>query len=261
MGFYELIILLALFGQALAKDTSQANELFVIQNQVHAFYQDAWSDLMIFISISLGMVGVVMPLIITYLQNKSFKLQKEEMKEAIEASKKEILADAKRAVAEDIKMEMLSVKTDLEETRKSMREEIANGTADSLKNAEKIAEEKVSGLLDKKMKELSKDIENAEGKIFHVQANLNSEQKNYVVAVESYLIAARCYCTAADITNFKTCLINIEDELKEISLKDFEEKLKGRFASLIKVIKRPETEEEFKGWLQKIAEMEPANKK
>lgn len=56
------------------------NETLAILEKVNAFYSNAWTQLITFTFAILGLVGVVIPIIVQIIQNRSFKIDKGELK-------------------------------------------------------------------------------------------------------------------------------------------------------------------------------------
>ena len=230
----KLFLLFLFVDQSWAATSPAINDVAELENQVHVFYHDAWTELMIFITIVLTVLGVAMPLLITYLQNNNFKLQNQEMKESIASAKKEIFEDARKLISEEIVSEMKL----------------------AFASAEKLSEVQLSDFVSKKLKEISSNIENSEGRIFHIQANLSATQQKYSAALSSLLIACRSYCLASDLTNLKTCLDSTENLLKKVTKTTIEKQTQKRVTDLIDAINRPETEREIKDLLPKVLEID-----
>ena len=62
---------------------SEMTDTLEIINRIDQFYDSAWDKLIIIGTISFGIVGIVVPLIIQWYQKKSLKLSEENLKTEI----------------------------------------------------------------------------------------------------------------------------------------------------------------------------------
>jgi len=194
----------------------------LILERINTFYNTAWSQLVTFTFALLALVGGLIPLLISYYQNKQFKREQDALKK-------------------DINTEVVRVKGEL------------------IVDLEKKIEDNEKNWLEK-LEELQKKYEKqfsiAEGRAFHVQAGSSVDEKRYRLACEDYVISAKSYIKGEDELNLQralnaiinTCLPNVtakelednsdlSDGLETLLSALKEADINGRYTDRIKAIR------------------------
>lgn len=158
------------------------NELTPIEilEKLDVFYNNAWNRLVLFTTILLALVGVVIPLIISWWQSRNLKLQ--------EASVKKELSDFFESKSNQLK----------EELNKTINELFENKIAEVKKYQDKIK----AGM---------------EGSHFHLQANT---EENPIEKMKSLVWSANGYLEGEDFLNLGTVLEMIVSNLPKIKKED-----------------------------------------
>jgi hypothetical protein len=137
---------------------------FDLLEKVNTFYDSAWSKLVIFTSIILAVVGVLIPLIISWFQNRNIQLREESIRRDIisefETKNEELRCELKKSIDE-------IVKTKIEELDKRFEERIQYVDAGS----------------------------------YHVQATLCLNNQAFKTALDSYFNAGYCYIKGNETYN------------------------------------------------------------
>ncbi len=148
-----------------------------ILNSVNEFYTSAWNMLIIYTSILLAVVGVIIPLILTWWQNRTLKFREEALKNELQN-------------IFDVKVKKLN--TEFSEKVNEMIDEKLNKTEDFV----------------------SKKVSQAVATSFHIQGSNFLKQKDYFSAIRDYLYAGNKYLIAEDHLNLtrvnKVLLNNIK---------------------------------------------------
>jgi hypothetical protein len=87
--------------------SADANQVLAAIKDVQQFYQDSFYNLLVFMTVAFMLIGIVMPLILQWLQNRSFDKTE---KELLEKFKNDI-----EAAKADLKSEIDSVKKELKQ--------------------------------------------------------------------------------------------------------------------------------------------------
>ena len=148
------------------------------------FYNNAWNKLIIFTTILLTIVGVVIPIIINWWQNRNLKLREKALKEDLKDFFNDELSKLKKEMETSIK--------------EQFKEEIG------------------------KSKENQEEIKNSlQGTFFHLQANI--EKQSHVEKMKSLVWSALCYIEGKDFLNLGGVLEMIENGLPKLYKEDIQE--------------------------------------
>ena len=155
-----------------------------ILNHLDSFYNNAWNKLILFTTILLAIVGIIVPLIITWFQNRNLKLKEQNLRNEIEL---------------DYKKKLQIIKQDLlKQTLKEIDEKI----------------EKFDERQDKLRAELK-------GLHFHLQAN--ATQDDTKGKLTDFIIASEFYIKGEDYLNLRTTVDCICDEIENSSKEELKE--------------------------------------
>ena len=169
-----------------------ADSLSII-DKVNAFYSGAFSQLMTLTIAILGFAGVVIPLLIQFLQSRSFRIERDSLRDF---------------VRQEVSLARAQLLTDLE--------------ADFGERSKNI-QQQILLEIDSKFHKLRKELQVAKAGLFHLQGNSRMAESIYVLAIQDYCIAAEGFITAEDERNAQTVLRLIGTNcLPEINKDDFE---------------------------------------
>jgi len=171
-------------------DAVSSADVQVVLEWVDHFYATSWSHLLVCLGVMGAIVGVVVPLWIQYHQNRTMRLEREEIRAAIVGQ-----------VTEEMRV-------GLEKESALLAEKIA---AETRSLEEKLARDRAE--LEEKSRKmegaLRRGIARASGNVFGVQANMLVEQKSYESAAESILDAIGYMIEADDRVNLRRQLVSL----------------------------------------------------
>lgn len=149
--------------------TTVAQQLtpFQLLEKVDLFYNGAWEKLVIYVTILIAFTGVLVPILVTWLQKRLFALEEDKIK----AGLKEYCGKLTQEIKQDIASKF---------------------------NEQKEAVDKKSAELEKK---LSKKIAESRGATLHIQGNFYLKQNIFLTALESYIDAIPYLIEANDQLN------------------------------------------------------------
>ncbi len=179
-----------------------------ILERLNSLYTNAFNQLLIYTIGLVAFVGAVIPLIITYIQNRSFRREQQTIT-------KELQDEAKRI---------------REELKQNLREDLLKDIAES--------EKRLSDALTKKDIELTKKISNADAGVFHVQGTVSRQATHYGLAVQDFTLAAAYYLIGEDELNLQRVLRSVLDMLKKVDKNELAlvDKVYDTINSLIKAL-------------------------
>jgi hypothetical protein len=166
------------------------NPLEILQH-LDTFYNNAWNKLILYTTILLAVVGILIPLLISWLQARSLKLKEENLLELLKAENLKNIDTLKKELFEEVE----------EEFKKTKR------------------------VISSRLMELRAELK---GLHFHLQAN--TAQNTPVEKLIDYIIASNYYIECKDYQNLNTTIGCICDELCKVSkteLKEIEEEHTG----------------------------------
>jgi hypothetical protein len=188
------------------EDISYLAEYSKILELTNTYYENAWGKLLVLITIFgsiLSVIGGLLIVAIPFYQRQSLKDERERMEQNLKDEKKEMLEGLKE-LKEEL-LEEIKAKSDLSKEEANRQKDALISQIGTLKDeAEKrIKESEVKSEL---------QINEALGGVYHLQGNIQFEEKLYKQALESYLSAANRYADS------KTSSRNVEKVLDSLSL-------------------------------------------
>lgn len=148
------------------------NETLEILTKVNEFYDSAWSKLIFLLAGAFAVLGVIMPFVIQYFQNKSIKASEKELESKMNLQLIELKNTLKEDFSKVIDEKILEYKNDFE-----------------------LKIEKINA--------------NANGSSFHAQGNVNHDKKNYKEATRDYFYAIDSYIICEDYINLKAVIAGV----------------------------------------------------
>ena len=95
-----------------------------ILNHLDTFYNNAWNKLILFTTILLAVVGILIPLIISWLQTRNLKLKEENLRKELEADYKKKISVVKEDLLKEIKSQFEQKISDFETKQEVLRAEL-----------------------------------------------------------------------------------------------------------------------------------------
>ena len=194
-------------------------DLYLIVEKIHTFYENAWTKLIIVITILISFVGVVIPLVSQWYQKRTFKLEEKEIKEGL-----------------------LKHKLDLEK-------EIKN----SIELALVDLEQKLTKYIDSKMEKVTERIDASRGALFHLQG-MNRIEKDLEGAMVDFITAAEAYTKGKDEYNLSAALNLIEKTLLKFNKNNFNNKIEKRLESYLAELSKYSSNGSYIRQIEKIQE-------
>jgi len=182
------------------------NVTLQILERLNALYTNAFSQLITYTIGLVALVGLLIPLVVTLIQNRAFRREGEAVTKGLQ--------DEAKKIREELKL--------------SLREEL-------LKESGEI-EKRFTDILTQKDVALTKKIANADAGVFHVQATLNAERKLYFSAAVDYANAASHYLIGEDERNLRRVLAQVGRMLHLTNITDLknDDEIEPTVKSLIK---------------------------
>ena len=157
-----------------------------ILKSVNEFYNSAWDKLIIFTSILVAVVGVIIPILLTWWQNRTLKIRED----AIQKELNSTLSNAINNIEEKL--------------TKRINDEI-----DSKIELIKL--------------EMKREVGNVRAGTFHLQGNNNLKEKLYKWALTDFFTAGEGYLDGKDFLNLGRINDLIKDNLGKLSKEELEE--------------------------------------
>jgi hypothetical protein len=176
--------------------------------RIDAFYSNAFSSLITITVALLGFGAIILPLLLQYLQQRSFRIEQKSLHDKI---------------TRDTAASKGELNNELQIFFKSEKERLQQQIKGELKMFDIKLEEKISC---------------AEAGIFFLQGNNNFRLQNYSQAVMDFAVAAEKYITGKDECNGRTSLDLIVSTLPELTKESFRQvsNLEGRINDLLKTL-------------------------
>jgi len=186
------------------------NETLEILEKVNAFYSTSFEQLLVVVFGAIGLVGVIIPLLITYYQSRQFNIEKKSLENYIDSMKLDLMTSVKEEVTTELEKEKKLLNRALEENKEELSKSLESNKA-----------------------ELKKQINIAKGGAFLIQANNQHDKNNFEDAIESSLDAIDNFIEAKDENNLQRVLRSLTETLLPkvnknilISYPDSEERIK-----------------------------------
>ena len=172
-----------------------AYSVTTIINNINSLYSTAIEQLTSYTLAVVGLVGVLIPILVTIYQARSVRAEKE--------------------------MLQAHINDEISKARIQMREEIAS----ELTNSIKAAEMKLTERLDAKLLDYDKQISILDASTFHIQGNLRIESSSPFVAAEDYCHATLKYLSGGDEGNGQRTLNLLTKRCLPLVTRDWYEKV------------------------------------
>lgn len=165
------------------------DETLIVLEKLNQFYSSSFSQLVTITTGLLAFVGVVVPILITFYQNRQFRQEQNYILKALEESKIELIKHVESEVTQ---------KFELEKKRRDEEITMLRG-------------------------EFEKASQISRGGVCFVQANNLLKQSSFTGAMNSYIDAIQCFIKAEDELNFqRASKMLIDSCLPKILKDDFE---------------------------------------
>jgi hypothetical protein len=180
-----------------AQEVSQlimdANTITTITSNINSLYSNAISQLTSYTFGVIAVVGVLMPIIVSVIQSKSLKAEKENLEKYISDEVSKIKSTLRNEISNEL---MLLIQSE---------------------------ESKLISLIEQKYKILEDKLECANARSFHLQGNSLVAKGYYAMAVEDFCASTKGYLKGSDELNGqRTLRILIQDCLTKINKDDYE---------------------------------------
>lgn len=153
---------------------------------VDNFYNSAWNKIILFTSILFAIVGVFIPLLISWLQKRALNLKETALKNEMK-----ILLAA----------EIEAAKSDLNDTLNSS----------------------ITKMISKLKEDVSKELNSTNGRVFHLQGNVNVNNNKFKIAIESFINAGNSYLKGENYINLNRVNLQIVDNINHLTQNDIDE--------------------------------------
>ncbi|MBE9491220.1 MAG: hypothetical protein IMY67_13055 [Bacteroidetes bacterium] len=182
--------------------TPQMSDALQILEKVNAFYSDAFNHLLYTMSGMIALVGLVVPLIFTFYQNRKLKVEKESLERYVVGIKYELKNSIQEKIKSEIENEKEMLGAALEQSKKELDKAI-----------------------EKNKKEIDEEIHIAKGSSLFLQGNNLYDKYEYNEAAESYIYAIEHFIDGKDESNLQRALDNLTNrvfpEMDKSVLEDF----------------------------------------
>jgi len=173
------------------------NDTLEILEKVNAFYSTSFDQLLIIVFGAIGLVGILIPLLITYYQSRQFNIEKKSLENYIDSMKADLISSAK----EEITFELEKEKELLNKALKDNKEELNKS-------------------LESNKAELYKQIKIIEGAAFLIQANNLKDKNDIDSAIESTIHAIDNFIAGSDEGNLQRVLNTLTEILLPMANKN-----------------------------------------
>src|ERR1700722_17705963 len=244
--------------------------LVALETTVHSIYHDEWTDMMWFFSISVAVVGILVPAIFLVLQALAIKFQKDEFREMLSKSTAEMKASVEAAKNESIETATRRINASINETVKNTEKELSkfrkNITSstkklkEEIKKSEQNSESKIKKYADIKLDEFKNRLEDIKGDTFILTAKDYENKKDYYHAYGYFMLGASVYSRIQKDTGIGVCITSAYTLYKLARVNNFDNE---DLRTLINVKKniREGTSTKSKSFIPNIEEMENHVKK
>ena len=155
----------------IAQVVMDADTVTTITNNINSLYSNALSQLTSYTMGVVALVGVLIPALVTFIQWRSLKAEKENLE---------------KHIAEEITKAKLAIRDDLETELKQLVESV---------------ESSMLCRFEEKSRYLEKKLECADAATFHLQGNSQLDNKYYQLAARDYCFATERYLRGDDELN------------------------------------------------------------
>src|ERR1700690_2125951 len=160
---------------------------------VNSFYTNAFSELLTITIVILGFGGVILPIILQYLQSRSFQNERKSLDSQIAA---------------EINNRKQELKSDLENQFQTEKDELSKYLHEELETLKTI---------------IGKEVAVAKAGVFMLQGRQDLEDKNFADAACDYASAIQFYLLGEDEVNGQRALVGLKDIcVPQLNIQNFE---------------------------------------
>lgn len=170
-----------------------ANNITTILSNLDSLYSNALNQITTYTFGVVALVGVVLPIIISIVQSKSLKSEKEGLEKYLSSESASAKILLKDELSKELKEELLSESTKLSES------------------------------LEAKLKAFEKQITCADAATFHIQGMMEIEKQRYGSATRDFIYASKRYISGDDELNGQRTLEAIVHTIDELNITGIEE--------------------------------------
>lgn len=183
--------------------------------KVDAMYSSAWNRLVTYTGVLVALLGVAVPLVVTWAQMKHFRVEERRIASELDAQLQEKVSALKTTLTAEANAEAEKLRAELQRER-----------------------ERTTAALRTLRRRARNSVRKTEAGIFHVQGLMAKRQNMYAVAVESLASAAGLQALVRDEGNLARALNLISGCLSKVTKEDFDKGPLGKRLTL--TIKRIE---------------------
>lgn len=186
-------------------DATSASDMLTVLQYVDHFYATSWSHLIIFVTLAVGVVGVLIPILIQWYQGWTMRHEREDIRSAI-------VGQVSAEVCDRMGKERVLLEEKMGAATKSLEDRLARDRAEleeGVRKMEANLREKIAGTL---------------GYVWHVQTNVLVNEKKYGAAFQSGIAGLNKYIDGEDHVNLRRLLKMISNDcLPRMTKADFDE--------------------------------------
>jgi hypothetical protein len=168
------------------------NDTLAILEKVHLFYTTSFGQLVTYTAALLAFVGVLLPLFIAIQQSRQTRREKEALELALNAQVGALRLELQAEVKDYLTKASESLNKSIEETRKDIESKL------------------------EQLEDLSK------ARIFHLQANQQSQKAQYAGAASDAANAVNLYAKVPDEHNLQRAWVTLEESIVFLTEKDLQ---------------------------------------
>ncbi|MFA7073724.1 MAG: hypothetical protein WC234_00880 [Endomicrobiaceae bacterium] len=227
-----------------ASNVMTAMDIF---QQVSSFYEISWNHLIVFSGVALAIVGIIIPVIISYIQNKTIKCTEDAIKFQIAEQNKQL---------ENQRREYLLKLTEQEEVFIQQISEQKKIFADNLQKQEKLFKEQID-IQAKKTHSIDLKFHGINARFWHMNCvqNLQEKPAYSIIYASAAVLSYKEAGEYADIVMFAPAVKNIL--LNKIKRDDVSGDLKSAIKQIISIFSSVPSNiaEKSSGFLKDLAEI------
>jgi len=211
-------------------DATSASDMLTVLQYVDHFYATSWSHLIIFVTLAVGVVGVLIPILIQWYQGWTMRHEREDIRSAI-------VGQVSAEVCDRMGKERVLLEEKMGAATKSLEDRLARDRAELEEGVRKTEAN------------LRKEIAGALGAVYHLQTNSLVSEKAYAAAFRSAIIGLDSYVDGEEHRNLRRLLNVMSKECFPGMTKahlDEREEDKEAFHSVVLRIKKWDVKGDFR---------------
>jgi hypothetical protein len=192
--------------------------------KVHRFYHDSFSDLLTLTLATMAFVGVVVPMIIQYVQSRSLATERESILNTLTAQLHAFEANIREELKTLLQSEIEKIRTEL---------------AEQIKQSQTVSQQ---------------GIDRSRGVAFHIQANDQLRLKSYSTATVSICDAINSYIAGKDEMNVQRAFTVLLSCLKALDSSAFDDNqaLTGALSQTLHLVTENNLDYRYSNFLQDV---------